>query len=1181
VLLTDHEELPINLPDEILDAQENGELVIFAGAGISIQSPSNMLSFKDLAYEICKEFNTNFDENYLDKIDIFLGKLSDKHLDVHGKVQEIIRNIQPQPNDLHNSIVKLFNNKKEIKIITTNFDDLLTKSAESYFESKIGEYNAPALPLGYNFSGIVYLHGNINSDPKQMVLIDSDFGKAYMTEGWARRFLQQVFQRYVVLFIGYSHNDLLMKYFSRGLAVEVKQRYSLACADKAVSWQNLRIIPIKYPRGEKDRKYFSLHKALRYWAKLTQLDYFGHQKRLREIIEIGPLADKRSISYLVRSLNKISYLKYFTQNALKHEWIEWARDNGKFDSLFTVDRQNETIRTNIWSNWFVKNSIIENSDFGFETFINYEYKMNSILFNEIQHYLSTTKESIDPTLIGKWVNVLRYVAVKSFSSYWGMSRLFLKTRPDQDLATSCILLEILTSPLLKPVKSFGIRSEKIEWKPQLLGESHTFESLLKKIEQNIQDYAEKLCFIVSNNMLLLYETLKSIGQSWDPISFHRSAVEKHEQDRYREEFDPIIDILKLSIEYFCNNKIRVAEYYINIWSGSESLILKRIAIYGMTINRSAKSKSKMNWLLEEDYLFEYGLKHEVFRLIEECFSKLTEDESNEFAQSVIGTYYLKRGDGEDEDKYELYNILIWMNDVNPECQTVKSKLADIKAKHPDWKKREYPDLDFYSSTSTAEFKSPVSVEELTSKKPEEWIGYICNYKGGDTFREPDRQGLLEILACTCSQNPQWGTELFKVLKENHIDKLDIINALYQGFKDALFQEKHWRTLFDVIIEKPEFAKPNYYLSWLIRDGMEDSKKKIPHNLLDKAEVVSDIIWKTKDTDDWGDLNITSALNHYGGKITLFWLYALSDRNQAENFNSIPEEYKNRFKSIIQGESKKDIFGKMYLGSQLPFLLSLDKEWSYEQLLPLFDFTKYPAHARFVWEGYLLLCSFHPHIVQSLLSLYPPAIEHIENGSDIRASLLKHIAYIILFCDQSNHENGTVLKLISKLIIDSERANIVSTIQRETSSLDTKSKENLWRRWLKNYWLNRSKNVPVDFGEKEKLEFIILSLEFDSRFDECFEIIKGYSSLEFDDRLFFGFNRKTDITISHPNEFGKFLIHILKLLNIEIPIYYCDDLNELAIKLHKSKCKFSILKELCAKIKEKGCDLNSDLEKLFI
>src|SRR5947207_1465711 len=76
---------------------------------------------------------------------------------------------------------------------------------------------APALPVGNEFTGIVYLHGSVDRPANRLVLTDSDFGRAYITDGWATRFLERLFSRFVVLFVGYSHQDMLLTYLARGV----------------------------------------------------------------------------------------------------------------------------------------------------------------------------------------------------------------------------------------------------------------------------------------------------------------------------------------------------------------------------------------------------------------------------------------------------------------------------------------------------------------------------------------------------------------------------------------------------------------------------------------------------------------------------------------------------------------------------------------------------------------------------------------------------------------------------------------------------------------------------------------------------------------------------------------------------------------------------------------------------
>ena len=50
-----------------------------------------------------------------------------------------------------------------------------------------------------------------------MVITDEDFGRAYMTEGWAARFLVELFSNFTILFVGYSYDDTIMSYLTRAL----------------------------------------------------------------------------------------------------------------------------------------------------------------------------------------------------------------------------------------------------------------------------------------------------------------------------------------------------------------------------------------------------------------------------------------------------------------------------------------------------------------------------------------------------------------------------------------------------------------------------------------------------------------------------------------------------------------------------------------------------------------------------------------------------------------------------------------------------------------------------------------------------------------------------------------------------------------------------------------------------
>ena len=56
---------------------------------------------------------------------------------------------------------------------------------------------------------------------ESLIPTSADFGRAYLTERWASRFVTELFQYFNVLFIGYSINDPVLAYMLDALAAEI------------------------------------------------------------------------------------------------------------------------------------------------------------------------------------------------------------------------------------------------------------------------------------------------------------------------------------------------------------------------------------------------------------------------------------------------------------------------------------------------------------------------------------------------------------------------------------------------------------------------------------------------------------------------------------------------------------------------------------------------------------------------------------------------------------------------------------------------------------------------------------------------------------------------------------------------------------------------------------------------
>ena len=133
------------------------------------------------------------------------------------------------------------------RLVTTNFDHLFEKAQAKLRRLERSSHRvivhvAPALPPAkpQTLLGLTHLHGKLGSsaNERDLVLTMADFGTAYMLEGWARRFVIDLFRHYHVVFIGYRVEDPTIRYLVSALAAareesqQFKKSYAIAPYDK-------------------------------------------------------------------------------------------------------------------------------------------------------------------------------------------------------------------------------------------------------------------------------------------------------------------------------------------------------------------------------------------------------------------------------------------------------------------------------------------------------------------------------------------------------------------------------------------------------------------------------------------------------------------------------------------------------------------------------------------------------------------------------------------------------------------------------------------------------------------------------------------------------------------------------------------------------------------------------------
>jgi hypothetical protein len=286
-----------DIPDDLLVARDSGRVIIFCGAGVS-QEEAHLPNFAGLARKAIESLGAAQDSRArilleralalepvpgvggLVATDRVFGLLEQEFeiSDVRAAVAEAIRPESSAKLDAHRILLDLATSRGVARVVTTNFD-LLFEACNPALQSS----GPPRLPDPYSdrdFHGVVHLHGRVDASyryaqDEEFVISSADFGRAYLSVGWATRFIQQLLSRFHVLFIGYTADDPPMQYLLEGLNLRAgtpNRLYAFQSGEQnsAIAlWEHRGVQAIPF---DNSNDFTPLWDTLRAWAERARDD---------------------------------------------------------------------------------------------------------------------------------------------------------------------------------------------------------------------------------------------------------------------------------------------------------------------------------------------------------------------------------------------------------------------------------------------------------------------------------------------------------------------------------------------------------------------------------------------------------------------------------------------------------------------------------------------------------------------------------------------------------------------------------------------------------------------------------------------------------------------------------------------------------------------------------------------
>lgn len=1063
----------VDFDDCVLDALRNDKLVVFAGAGVSMGPPSNLASFWQLASNVAQ--NTGLAP--AEPLDRFLGQLQHRGVKVHERAAQLLSPEGSAPNALHIDLLRLFSTVGRIRVVTTNFDLHFETAAETLFGSVPEIYRAPALPLGYDFTGIVYVHGALPHAGK-LVLTDADFGRAYLTEGWARRFLVDVFRQYTVLFVGYSHNDVVMNYLARALPAEgVAGRFALT--DEDGNWDLLGIKPIRFIRGTAADAYRELFDGVQKLAERATRGALDWQTRLAEIGGRKPPADEEAIDEVEQALREVHTTRFLTNIARDAEWPKWLSARKHLDALFDVTELSE--RDNLLVQWLAEHFAIEHPDAIFELIAARRLRLNPVLWWAIGRELGVRKDKqLEESALNRWVSILLATAPSNTDHHTLLGLAQRCASHDLVALTLKVFLFmgehqlILKPEFIWPEGEDGERNRKVDAKCQLNANHWSLNQVwTAHLKPHIDSMAQPLLSGIIWRLDEMHQDLATwdkASRDWDPISYRRSAIEPHEQDRYPEAIDVLIDAARDTLEWLATNMPVLADAWIERLVISDVPLLRRLAIHAMTAHSAKSTDERLNWLLARVGLHELPEHHEVHRAIALDYVTASDDARQAVVEAILDHTLPEGGDWSADQRTirSHFDWLSWLLQSKPNCSLAKAALEPIKGQYPHWLPSDYPDLTHWSSRAGwIGAQSPWTVEQLLAKDPIEQLDELLRFNGS-RFDGPDRGGLSTTVQEACKQKPNWAFALANALAEQSQWQSDLWPAVMSGLQESEITVYGWRDLLAYLSRPELYTEHAYEIAVLLYALVKDGGKPFALELLDEANAIALPVWKNLEADEDEEIDdwLSHAINRPAGILIEFWINGLSLLLQGKTGDerTLPENYRQWFTLVVQNESSKGGMGRSVLASQTAFLFGLDESWTRLHLITLFceeDRNKFAQ----AWDGFLVWGRLYPALTEALIPAFLGAIPRI--GTDLLGRQSQFVEFFTaLSVLHVKDPTSELLPALFKHGSVEDRVHFASHLGYFLDRMQPSAKQQLWDEWLYRYWKNRLQSVPAVLDEAE-------------------------------------------------------------------------------------------------------------------
>ena len=264
--------------------------------------------------------------------------------------------------------------------------------------------------------------------------------------------------------------------------------------------------------------------------------------------------------------------------------------------------------------------------------------------------------------------------------------------------------------------------------------------------------------------------------------------------------------------------------------------------------------------------------------------------------------------------------------------------------------------------------------------------------------------------------------------------------------------------------------------------------------------------------------VTLARSHWSGMIAQIVLNASVAEAQTATADQtgLSRTVRSTLERILSGSSRHTEYVQVLVAERLYPFFAADRKWCLEWVLPLLDPTEDQDRAIRCWNGYLPLGRFTLELLEAGLLDHYVRIAELLNRFTSETQRAYH-AHLTLIVRVFGPDVGSGwLKRFTNTADTDTRVQWIRSVASNFAALPVEDVEAQWEAWMRTYWKNRLRSIPVAMTRDEASAMAEWTVTLDHSFRQAVHLaVQHDASLDEHSRVLFRLDMSAEAQDNHP------------------------------------------------------------------